>query len=194
MSDTFHVYGCAEWGAAPPDHQFDETDPDATVIHHMDWPNRPLISDPEQALQHAFQAARNCQRDHMQGNGWSDTGQNFTVTREGIVLEGRHGSLAAARRGKSVQAAHAPGGNYNPGIEVEGTYTSELPPAPQWTALVDLCAHLAFWAERDSTAIKGHRDYIATQCPGDAFYAKLPQLRADVHQRKLQLINEAKEG
>ena len=35
-------------------------------------------------------------------------------------------------------------------------------------------------ATRDVDAIAGHRDWNATECPGDALYARLPALRARV--------------
>ncbi|MGH3376888.1 MAG: peptidoglycan recognition protein family protein, partial [Actinoallomurus sp.] len=67
------------------------------------------------------------------------------------------------------------------GIENEGTYTSVLPPAALWNALVQTLAWLCDDYGLDPhSAIVGHRDYNVTQCPGDALYAKLPQLRNDV--------------
>ena len=184
------VYSCAEWGAAPAAHAFDRTTPKVVVVHHMDWPNRPLITDPAKALVRACNVARSCQQQHMVGNGWADTGQNFTVTRDGIVLEGRHGSLMAALHGQSVRAAHAADpdtgadANDSPGIECEGTYSTATMPAPQWAALLDLCAWLCHQDKIDSTWIIGHRDTgCRTECPGNWLESQLPALRAAVHNR-----------
>ena len=80
-----------------------------------------------------------------------------------------------------VQGAHCPGQNDQAiGIENEGTYTSITPPAALYSKLVDFCAYIADQYNLPATAIYGHRDFHATSCPGDAFYAMLPQLRSDV--------------
>lgn len=190
-----HVFECSDWGARPPTHTFAATTPTDMVVHHMDWPNRDLIPDPSEALHKAFAVARQCQSDHMDGNGWSDTGQHFTVTREGIVLEGRHGSLAALLAGHCIRAAHAADAstgaddNDSWGVEHEGTYTDVGPPALQWTASVKLFAALAFLCKLDTATIKGHRDTgCSTACPGDKLESLLVGFRADVHAAKIRLM------
>ncbi|WP_367128876.1 peptidoglycan recognition family protein [Saccharothrix sp. HUAS TT1] len=57
----------------------------------------------------------------------------------------RHGSLDALLAGdRMVEGAHAYGQNRKPiGIETEGTYVDEIPPAVQWDALVWLRAEVA---------------------------------------------------
>ncbi len=173
----------------PPVHSFPITNPSAIVIHHMDYPNRALQPDPDQAREIAFQLARACQRDHMQVNGWADTGQHFTVSRDGVILEGRHGSLQAALTGKAVHGAHAADGNidFNDdwGIENEGTYDFVSMPARQWQALVQLVAWLATVCHIDTAKVIGHRDTgIATDCPGQWLWSRLPALRQQAHQLK----------
>ena len=190
MSTAPKIYTCAEWGAVPPSYAFPRTDPTAIVIHHMDYPNRALAPNPDQAKQLAFQLARACQRDHMQVNGWADTGQSFTVSRDGIILEGRHGTLQAALQGQSVHAAHAADGtidfNQDFGIENEGTYDSAQMPPPQWRALVDLVGWLTWICKIDTALVIGHRDTgIATDCPGQWLESRLPALRQQARQNKL---------
>ena len=158
----------------------------------MATPNRPLISDPVLAKHRAFEIAKRCQDDHMDGNGWADTGQHFTVTRDGIVLEGRTGSLAAAMEGMCVRGAHAADGgiDYNDsfGIECEGTYTADVVPPRQMRALVDLLAWLCFKCRIDTSTILGHRDTgIATACPGDWLHSQLPSIREQAHNAKIRL-------
>lgn len=184
------IYTCQEWGAQPPAHSFAQTRPQKIIVHHMDYPNRPLESDPAQACRIAFELARACQRDHMHNNGWADTGQSFTISRDGIICEGRHGALQAARLGHNVRSAHAADGriddNDDFGIENEGTYTSAAMPKKQWDALVSLCAWLAFQCNIDTAQILGHRDTgIATACPGAWLEAQLPTLRQQAHTLKL---------
>ncbi len=113
--------------------------PSKIVIHHTATSNGTATT---QAA--AFSLARGIQNHHMDSNGWMDTGQNFTVSRGGYVMEGRHRSLETLRGGTSfVHGAHA--GNDNGrsiGIENEGTFTSVTPPAALYSALVDSCAYI----------------------------------------------------
>src|SRR5205823_1500800 len=142
------------------------------------------------AEQHAsFAVARAIQHAHL-ARGWADTGNHFTVSRGGLIMEGRHGSLAGARQGKVVRGAHAGVSEINAtwfGIENEGTYTTEwLMPPQQWNALVELCAWLAFWGDFDSQIIQPHNHFRPTQCPG-LLRDHLVELRAAVHERKSQI-------
>jgi hypothetical protein len=90
------------------------------------------------------------------------------------------------------------------GIAILGTYTSTPIPQPARAALVE---HLAWEAERHvldplaTTAftnpasgatktvpnISGHRNWTATQCPGESLYAQLPAIRQEVGARVGQL-------
>jgi N-acetyl-anhydromuramyl-L-alanine amidase AmpD len=153
--------------------------PKGIVIHHTTQPNTSDAS-----LAHAFRIARDIQNFHMgPQRRWIDTGQHFTVSRGGHVLEGRHQSLQAAIGGRQhVLGAHA-GEVCNSryvGIENEGTYISQLPPNAQWQSLVQLCAWLCNQYGMNTADIIGHWQCKSTECPGDAFFAALPQLRRDV--------------
>ncbi|WIX78538.1 hypothetical protein QRX50_45540 [Amycolatopsis carbonis] len=74
------VYSCAEWGARPPADPLTTLDhrADRALVHHIACPNSTDYSPA-----HAFQVARDDQADHIDNNGWSDTGQHFTVSRSG---------------------------------------------------------------------------------------------------------------
>lgn len=172
------IYTRAEWGARPPTSPAQIiAAPDHLVVHHMAFPNSTDYS-----LAHAFQLSRDCQDLHMDTNGWSDTGQQLTISRGGYVMEGRNRSLEAIGKGANVLGAQTANNNsHTLGIENEGTYTSVLPPAALWNALVQTLAWLCDDYGLDPhISIVGHRDYNVTQCPGDALYAKLPDLRNDV--------------
>jgi hypothetical protein len=184
------IYTTAEWGAVPK--SVKTSKPAAGILlHHMVYANRvPLTGDAERDK--AFAIARRCQKDHL-AQKWSDTGQHFTISRGGVILEGRHGSLAKAKLGKVVQAAHAGKGKglFNNtwfGIENEGTYHLQLLMTDeQWDALVELCAWLSFWGAFDSQNIRGHGEITATQCPG-LLQGKIDELRSAVHDRKVEII------
>ncbi len=173
------IASCATWGARNPSSTLQQltNDPTKIIIHHTASAN---VTDYSQAQ--AFALARAIQGWHMDDNGWSDTGQNFTVSRGGYIMEGRHTSLSHLTSGNGfVTSAHCPGQNTTAvGIENEGTYITALPTTALWDKLVDLCAYICQQYGISPSAIYGHRDFIATECPGDAFYAKLPDLKAAV--------------
>lgn len=173
------VEPCAEWGARPPveppavlPHR-----PERIIVHHTATEN---TADTSRA--HAHRLARFFQDQHI-ARDWGDTGQHFTITRGGVLLEGRHGSLDALLAGDQVvEGAHAYGQNRSSiGIENEGTYLTGRPPSAQWDALVWLCARICEQYGIPPTAIHGHRDFWdGTVCPGDALHSLLPRLRAEV--------------
>ncbi|WP_433468884.1 peptidoglycan recognition protein family protein [Spirillospora sp. CA-128828] len=172
------VYTRAEWNARPPVSPAQIiAAPDHLVVHHMAFPNSTDYS-----LTHALQLSRDCQDLHMDDNGWDDTGQQLTISRGGHVMEGRNRSLEAIGQGANVLGAQTANNNgHTLGIENEGTYITELPTVALWSALVQTLAWLSDVYDLDPhAAIVGHRDYVATQCPGDAFYAELPRLRNEV--------------
>jgi N-acetyl-anhydromuramyl-L-alanine amidase AmpD len=187
------IYSTVEWGARKVTKSFLKSAAQGIVIHNTENPNRtPATGTAEE--QTSFKICRAIQIHHMDGNGWSDTGQHFTVSRGGLILEGRTGALASAKSGKVVQGAHASGvSRYNNkwfGIELEGFYVKEYAVTDQqWDALVELCAWLSFWGKIDSMRdIIGHMDVLAghTNCPG-LVEQHLVSLRSQVHDRVGQL-------
>ncbi len=184
MPFTAKVISTKDWGALPPKEWAEENRPQYIVIHHTATPNPPNDAS-EGTLTGAKEFARSIQYSHMYGFGWADSGHNFLNTTGGFLLEGRHGSLNAVKRGRSVRGAHAgtTKGNESPGIENEGTFTTYQMKAAQWNSLVDLCASICSSCNIDPNNIKGHRDFIPTQCPGDWLYSQLSRLRSDVRKR-----------
>jgi hypothetical protein len=175
------IASCATWGARSPSSAVSVLNykPSYIVVHHTATSNSTATT---QAA--AFSLARGIQNYHMDSNGWIDTGQQFTVSRGGYAMEGRHRSLERLNLGNSfVRGAHVGAGSVNSesvGIENEGLYTSVQPPAALYNKLVDLCAFICDKYGLAATKIYGHRDFMATACPGNQLYAKLPQLRTDV--------------
>ncbi|WP_327134948.1 peptidoglycan recognition protein family protein [Streptomyces sp. NBC_01343] len=176
------IVSCAGWGAraASEDVVVLANRPERIIVHHTATLN---VTDYSQ--QRAYALARAIQTYHMDAQGWIDTGQHFTVSRGAFVMEGRHNSLAELRTGKrQVRAAHCVGQNtVSIGIENEGTYMTEDPPAAQFSKLADLCAHICTQYGLPASEIYGHRDFNSTSCPGDRLYALLPTLRQQVATR-----------
>lgn len=173
------IIDCDTWGARPPAGRIQITGntTNKIILHHMAFPN---VTD--YSRDNALQLARDCQNLHMDTNGWADTGQHFTVSRGGYVLEGRHRSLEGLAGGEhQVIAAHCPGENGNAiGIENEGTYITETPPQALLDSLVRLCVAVCGKFGLHAWDIFGHWDFRWTDCPGIAFYALFPQVRARV--------------
>jgi hypothetical protein len=133
---------------------------------------------------------------------WGDLGYQFMIDDAGVIYEGRYsgadGLPGFDANGLMVNGAHVAGYNAgNVGIALIGDFTSTLPTAPAYRTLVLLLAGLAAWqgidplarvnyvnpisaVTADVPAIAGHRDWAATQCPGNTFAPTLGQLREDV--------------
>jgi hypothetical protein len=176
------IIDCDSWGARPPAGPIRITGntTNKIILHPMAFPN---VTD--YSREHAVQLAQDCQDLHMDANGWKDTGQHFTVSRGGYVLEGRHRSLETLVAGEhQVIAAHCPGENGNAiGIENEGTYITETPPAALLDSLVELCTAVCRQFHLEAWDIFGHWDFrLGTDCPGIAFYRLFPQIRKRVLQ------------
>ncbi|NLU75362.1 N-acetylmuramoyl-L-alanine amidase [Streptomyces sp. HNM0575] len=171
------IYTTEEWGARPPSQEIVIEDhvPTFIVVHHTADPG----NSEDYSLEHAKQICRDIQDHHMDGNGWSDTGQQFTNSRGGFRLEGRHQSLAVVRGGtQHVQGANVGGHNSEViGIENEGLYTDVDVPAALWDSLVQLVAWIASQYGTDLKNIQGHRDFNSTECPGNVLYGRLQELR-----------------
>lgn len=173
------IIDCDSWGARPPSStiQITGNTTNKIILHHMAFPN---VTD--YSRDHAVQLARDCQNLHMDTNGWADTGQHFTVSRGGYVMEGRHRSLETLVTGEhQVVSAHCPGENGNAiGIENEGTYITETPPQALLDSLVQLCVAVCRQFDLNAWDIFGHWDFRLTDCPGIAFYARFPVIRTRV--------------
>ncbi|EDX73364.1 Putative peptidoglycan binding domain protein [Coleofasciculus chthonoplastes PCC 7420] len=184
MAFTASVISTKEWDARPPRQWAGETRPQYIIIHHTATPNPP--NDVSRGtLTGAKTFTRSIQTAHVDGFGWIDSGHNFLNTTGGYLLEGRHGSLTAAKQGRSVRSSHAGSnkGNQSPGIENEGTFITYQMNAKQWDSLVELCASICSTTKINPDNILGHRDFSPTQCPGDWLYSQLPRLRQEVRQR-----------
>lgn len=174
------IHSAADWGAKAPSSPSEimNTRPQYIVVHHTASSNN--VGDTQAD---AYSIARAIQGWHMDENGWNDSGQQFTISRGGHILEGRQGSLDRIRSGSSyVRGIHAgsPANAESIGIENEGTYTSEQAPEALYDSLVTFCAYICTQYGVAASQIFGHRDFMSTACPGDQLYAKLPQLRLDV--------------
>lgn len=132
---------------------------------------------------------------HVKSNGWNDIGYNFLVDKCGVVFEGRKGGID-----KPVTGAHTYGFNTDTAaIAVLGTYISSGVPTVVQDAIAHVAAYRLGQYGNDPAGtvtlasgvdgkydlgqsvtfnrVSGHRDAVATECPGDALYGQLAGIR-----------------
>lgn len=102
-----------------------------------------------------------CRRFHTGTNGWADVGYSFMACAHGYVLEGR---------GIGREQAAQPGGNRTHYSVTLATGPSDEITGDQINAVRELRLHL-MTDHSNAGTILGHRDFIATSCPGDRAYA-----------------------
>lgn len=142
---------------------------------------------------------------HAVDNKWGDIGYQFLIDEAGVVYEGRYsgddGDPGHDASGRSVTASHVGGWNSgNVGVALLGTLTDRGPSAAAQASLESVLADLAGRHGLDPTGsstyvnpvngarwtgpnVAGHRDFVATECPGGALYALLPAIRQNVKNR-----------
>jgi len=145
---------------------------------------------------------RSYQAMHINVNGWCDIGYNFLVDKYGQIFEGRASSIT-----KHVRGAHAGVGAVNDnttGIAMMGNFESADIRGGSWATLRSTVTKLVAWrlsmyglkpltrvtiAGRTNFTVNGHRDWMATACPGRYGLAWLNAgsgLRADVDRMLLK--------
>jgi hypothetical protein len=139
---------------------------------------------------------------HAITNDWGDIGYHYLIDAAGLVYEGRYsgtdGIPAHDASGKMVTAFHTSGNNSgNLGIALLGNSNEQPPTDAARQSLVRLLGALSAYHDFDPEAavtfvnpvngvsknvqtINGHRDWLATECPGTTLYGDLPALRKDV--------------
>ena len=180
------------WGASdcPPRQSPDYGVVKAAYIHHTVNPN-------DYTREEAPDIVLAICRYHRNSNGWNDIGYNFLVDRFGTIYEGRAGGID-----RPVVGAQAQGYNtQSTGIAGIGTFSDvpESRPALEATARLirwklpisgaPTSGHTTLVSAGGSTnrypsgahvrvlRVIGHRDTGQTECPGNALYAQLPELR-----------------
>jgi LysM repeat protein len=125
-----------------------------TLHHTSEYPGMNNLGDKE-----VIRAIAKYHRDRLD---WADIGYHFLIGRDGKIYEGRPAHL---------QGAHTGGHNENNlGISMVGNFVNKLPSQRQLTAL-KLLLSSKFQEYGLSTAnLYGHRDFKATECPGEALY------------------------
>lgn len=130
------------------------------VIHHTGNPTDDDLS------------AEQLHRSH-QNLGWSGVGYHFIVRKDGSIELGRPVECVGA---------HAEGFNYcSIGIHVCGNFDMAEPTEAQINALPMLLADIcdAYGLTASDSIVMGHRDLMATDCPGNNLYKQLDTIRGN---------------
>ncbi|MBP2475924.1 hypothetical protein JOF53_004796 [Crossiella equi] len=150
-------------------------------------------------------AVRGIYQGHAVDNGWGDIGYHLLIDPEGVLYEGRFtgglpvfGAAPVNGRAATVTAGHVRGHNPgNVGICLLGDFTGGQPSAAAWGTLTRTLAALCCLAGLDPLArltyvnvedgkrydgpvLARHRDWVATQCPGNAFADSFDPVRQEV--------------
>jgi hypothetical protein len=184
-------------GHAPPQGSAFYGDVEMAVIHHTDNGNGYGPGQVPAMLRAIFDF-------HRYVRGWFDIGYNFVIDAFGRIWEARAGGID-----EPVIGAHA--GDFNPystGVAVLGTFNSVVPSQAAIGALERLVAWKLALHGTPSTGkvrlhvdrqyayftrfrpgsyvmlprVAGHRDADTTDCPGSAFYYRLPSIRPRITQ------------
>jgi hypothetical protein len=127
---------------------------------------------------------------HVNSRGWIDIGYNWLVDPNGVIYQGRAFNTDGNR---DVIGAHVSQQNsFLMGICVIGDYTTIVPSDAARISLHEMLAWKAGERNIDPLGrsvksgygmqdnIAGHRDYMSTECPGNAFHPQLPSVRTAV--------------
>lgn len=155
------VHSRGDWGGRAPKCS-SSTNTTRATIHHTVTPTNDSIS--------AEARLRQIQNYHMDVQGWCDIGYNYLVSRDGRVWRGR---------GVGVLGSHVGDNNSgNVGVSFMGTHTSTSATATQLCNAAKLLAVMKsdHGLALNRTAIKGHRQYGGTECPGTALYNQIDDI------------------
>lgn len=184
--------GC--WGARPPRCAIgQEPTIDRAVIHHT----AAQTDMDSTSLDDSAARVRAHQNFHMDVNGWCDIGYHFLIDRFGNAFEGREGSLYSYPHG-----AHDSVNTRSFGFSLMGYFHppyNQQPPDEMRAAAYDLISWLVpdpftgygsgTYGGRTVGFVAGHRNVIATACPGDIMYANIGddffggEARTEIHTR-----------
>ena len=184
MAVKCKIIGCYDWGARKPKSGIETISASKRIIFHHTAGHHQEIQNPGlQSRAESERYARAIQAQHMR-QGWNDSGHNFLVCRNGLILQGRWLTVSAIRAGHMVRSAHCPGQNEQIGIEHEHLGNEKMTKL-QREASARLMAWIAFeYGRKTVLSVDPHSKYFATACPAN-LKADIPAIR----RRAQQILN-----
>ncbi|KAM9393515.1 N-acetylmuramoyl-L-alanine amidase-like [Pholidichthys leucotaenia] len=131
-------------------------------IHHTEIPSKPCVT-----FEQCAEDMRSIQHFHQEERGWDDIGYNFVAGSDGYIYEGR---------GWLWQGAHTLGHNsIGYGVSFIGSYSATLPTQHSMELVRDQLSACAVKDGRlkSNFILQGHRQVVATTCPGDALFNEI---------------------
>lgn len=149
------------------------------TVHHTAMPGAP---GPGESEARSAEHIRLVQRAHMNSpNNWADIGYHFLIDPEGRIFEGRKLRWVGAHSGRN----DATGQNFNLdniGISMIGNFESRLPTPKALGSLQRLLDSFRSTYGIASSRVRGHREWKATECPGDALMGWVERYRGFAQQ------------
>lgn len=136
------------------------------VVHHTGNPTDDNLSAAEIHASHIAQ-------------GWAGIGYHYVIRKDGTIERGRP---------KWAVGAHAYGRNRGSiGIHVCGNFELVEPTEAQFNSLAQLIGELCniYGLTASADAVVGHRDLMATACPGRNLYDKMQEVRGNAEWYRL---------
>ena len=137
---------------------YNRDDTDMIVIHHTGNPYDDDLSAEQIHTSHLMQ-------------GWSGIGYHYVIRKDGTIEEGRP---------EWAVGAHAQGYNWNSvGIHLCGNFEYAEPTQAQIESASYLIGYLCdkYCLIPTAETVKGHRDLMATACPGRNLYEQIQTIR-----------------
>lgn len=189
---NFSIIGCPAWGAAPPRHGFESIiwtpGPAEEILFHHTAGHHPEVENPKnESRLEAFRYVQALQRAHQSPSStdsskpWNDTGQSFTICRNGLIFQGRWRTIRAIRAKRMVISAHCPGKNDQIGIEHEHFGHEEMTPI-QREASAWLQSWIALqYGHSNVLPVYPHKKFFSTECPAN-LVKDIPRIRTRAQQ------------
>lgn len=192
MGVKIDLIGCPSWAARKPKAPITVIRASTRIIFHHTAGHHPEISLPNnQSRGESVRYAQNIQAAHMAPgglgapNGGIDSGHNFLICRNGLILGGRTLSISAIQAGLMVSSAHCPGQNDQIGIEHEHLGSEEMT-AVQIASSARLMAWIADKYDlKYVLPVDPHKQHFNTSCPANLI-DDIPMIK-----RKAQTILDA---
>ena len=165
----FPLVARTTWKAKPPKASYTADSPVRFTLHHT-------AGEFPASYSAAVAEIQFIQDYHQSAKKWIDIGYHFLISPQGDIFEGRPATVVGAH-----VLNHNSG---NTGVSFMGNYTEETPTKAALEAFLKVGRHLRTANNAGSKDFKAHRDWAATECPGDKLYARVGDLRTQIFDKE----------
>jgi len=157
------------WATEPPDRTRAAVLGDVKwiTIHHEGAP----VTRGDMSFNETAQLLDRLRSYHVQARGWADIGYHYVIDRAGRVWEARPADL----RGAHVRDHN----ENNLGVMLLGNFELQSPSKAQLETLPRLVRRLRWDHGVPERAVKSHREWVATACPGKNLQPRFAAMRSE---------------